>query len=166
MCTLQEINWELVIAFTAILIGIYSLYTQRKHNILSFKPIPLIVRHNYLNIIRVRINNKGTGPLIIKSVSTEKDSVKANNLKDLMPKRPKELSFVEFIKDFEDRAISPGEYITMIEFKIRDKNYKDYFNQLKIALNNTKITLFYTDIYNSKFKYFKEIKFGIATDEE
>ena len=131
---LCNINWELIIATIAIIVSVFSIYTQRKHNRLSFKPIPVVVKYNYTNVLRVRLWNKGTGPFIIKSFKVKDEQ----SLIDVMPQETKKFTFVEFIDNFQKRAISPNDTLNMLEFKIRkDKNgkviegYQEAFNTIK-----------------------------------
>jgi hypothetical protein len=116
-----DINWELIIASIAIGISIITLLFQRKHNKLTFKPIPVLVKYNYIDTLRVRIWNNGNGPLIIKSIIAEKDNIKKSNLKDFIPPLPNGIYYVDFITDFDNRAIAPGESLRMIEFKNKGK---------------------------------------------
>ena len=175
-----SMSWGLVItsiiALTAISVSIYSLKLQRKHNKLTFKPIPVIVKYNYVNVIRVRLWNKGNGPLIIKSFIAQKDNEQKNSLIELMPEFTRKLAYVEFIDDLENRAISSNDSLNLLEFKIRKDNkgkkkdiYEDAFNHIKEKLNGTIIKIEFTDIYNEIQKpnhVSKPLDFGITDDEE
>lgn len=168
--SLCEVNWELVIASTAIIVTLYTLYNQRRHNKLSFKPIPVIVTYNYLNVIRVKIWNKGTGPLIIKSFKVKGK----NNLIELMTPQIMRLTFVEFIKDLKGRAISPNDSLNIFEFKVRaDKKnipipkYVKNIQDIRVLINGLEIHIEYEDIYGTKMSYKSEpLDFGLTDDEE
>ena len=165
-----NINWELIIASIAMIISVFAIFTQRKHNRLSFKPIPVVVKYNYINVLRVRLWNKGTGPFIIKSLKV-KDR---GNLIDLMPVETKEFTFVEFIDNFKNRAISPNDTLNMLEFKKRKNDneeilegYEDAFNKVRNALNGLEIFIEYTDVYGNVMNYRSELlDFGEVFDEE
>jgi hypothetical protein len=167
---LCDINWELIIATIAIIISVFSIYTQRKHNRLSFKPIPVVVKYNYTNVLRVRLWNKGTGPLIIKSYKVNGEK----SLIDLMPPETKEFIFVEFIDNFKERAISPNDTFNMLEFKIRkDKDgkviegYQEAFDTIKSTLNQLEIYIEYEDVYGNLMAYKSDpLDFGEVFDEE
>ncbi|MBM1107481.1 hypothetical protein JQC67_15105 [Aurantibacter crassamenti] len=152
---LDNINWEFILAILAIAISIYSILLQRKHNTLSYKPIPVIVKYNYSSHISVKLWNKGTGPLIIKSVEVDK----FQNLVDSLSLNIKTFVFVEYINDFRERAISSNDYLNMIEFKIRydesktPEEYEIALQEIKNELHEKIITLIYTDIFNNYNTY-------------
>jgi len=167
---LCNINWELIIATIAIIVSVFSIYTQRKHNRLSFKPIPVVVKYNYTNVLRVRLWNKGTGPFIIKSFKVKDEQ----SLIDVMPQETKKFTFVEFIDNFQERAISPNDTLNMLEFKIRkDKNgkviegYQEAFNTIKKSLNGLEIHIEFEDVYGNIMNYKSDpLDFGEVFDEE
>ena len=177
---LRNLNWELVVtsilAACAIGISVYSLHTQRKHNKLTFRPIPVIVTYNYISVIRVMLWNKGNGPLLIKSLKATKGIEEKKNLIGLMPKIQSGLRYVDFIRDFKDRALSPNDSLNLLEFKIRCDNengksmaeYEIALKTIKDKLNQTIIEIEYTDIYNEVInqKYIKKLDFGVTFDEE
>lgn len=152
---INNINWEFIIAIIAILISVYSIYIQRRHNTLTYKPIPVVIKYNYTNHISVKIWNKGTGPLIIKPVYVD-DS---KNLIDILPKKVRRFKFVEYINDFRDRTISSNSYLNMIEFKIRNNDkqeegsYTNALTLIKKQLDKKVIKIVYFDIYNNKMSY-------------
>lgn len=165
---INNINWEFIIAIVAILISIYSIYIQRRHNTLTYKPIPVVVKYNYTNHISVKIWNKGTGPLIIKSVNID-DS---KNLIDVLPKKVRRFKFVEYINDFRDRTISPNSNLNMIEFKIRNNHkqeeasYAKALTLIKKQLDKKVIKIVYFDIYNNQMSYNSyPLNFSDAKDE-
>lgn len=174
---LCNINWELIIATIAIIVSLFSIYTQRKHNRLSFKPIPVVVKYNYTNVLRVRLWNKGTGPFIVKSfkVKGEHSLIKGeHSLIGVMPQQTKDFTFVEFIDNFHERAISPNDTLNMLEFKIRkDKNgkvtegYQKTFNTIRKTLNGLEIHIEFEDVYGNLMHYKSDpLDFGEVLDEE
>jgi len=166
---IQSVNWQFIIAIVAIAISIYSIYLQRKHSTLAHKPIPVIVKYNYSDHISVKIWNKGTGPLIIKSIKIGE----FNNLVDILPDQTKNLKFVEYINDFRERAITSNDCLNMLEFKIRhDENdkpinaYDIAIKTIKNELHEKKIVLNYTDIFNNSKEYTSiPMNFRDAKDE-
>ena len=60
----------LVTSIASIIIGFWGLWIQRKHNILSVKPIAAIGINDIANQIEITVVNNGTGPLIVKSIET------------------------------------------------------------------------------------------------
>jgi hypothetical protein len=164
---LCNINWELIIASIAICISILTMFFQRQHNKLSVKPIPTLVKYNYINVLRVRIWNKGTGPLIIKSLIAEKNGVRKDNLRDFLPNLPIGIYYYEYILDFENRAIYPGESINLLEFHKKQEKYYEWFEKIKEILNGISITIKYESVYgDSRTLKLKTLKFGPTTHEE
>ena len=66
---LSKIDWGLVIGVIALIFTAVSLQIQRKHYRLSVRPIALIAVADYENEVTVYLQNKGTGPLIVKKLS-------------------------------------------------------------------------------------------------
>lgn len=164
---LNEINWELVIATIAIAISVMTMIFQMRHNKLSVKPIPLLVKGNYINVIRVRLWNKGAGPLIIKSLTAEKNGIRKNSIREFMPDLPHGIYYYEYILDFENRAIYPGESINLLEFRKNKKEHIDWYNKIKDILNGMVVTLKYESVYEDiKTITFKKLEFGFTNHEE
>ena len=161
---------ELIVAGIAVAMSLVSLWRQRSHDKLTYKPIPVINKYNYNDRVLIRLWNKGAGPLFIKSLVIEnKDSLIA-----LMPAETRKLTFVEYIDSLPDRVISPGENINLLEFKVRedDKRYstEKYTEVLKIikqTLNKKIIYLVYTNIYKDVMKLESQpLDFGNLINED
>ena len=166
----MDFNWELIISSLAIVVSVFAIYTQRKHNRLSFKPIPVVVKYNYLDVLRVRLWNKGTGPFIIKNFDVKGE----NSLIDIMPRETMDYVYVEYIDNLVDRAISPNDTLNLLEFKKRTNDngdviegYERIFEMIKETLNGKEIYIEYEDIYGNKMDYLSEkLDFGEVYDEE
>ena len=128
------------------------------------------MKYNYTNVLRVRLWNKGTGPFIIKSFKVKGEQ----SLIDVMPQETKKFTFVEFIDNFHERAISPNDTLNMLEFKIRkDKNgkviegYQKTFDTIKKTLNGLEIYIEFEDVYGNLMNYKSDpLDFGEVFDEE
>ena len=160
---------ELSVAVVAIVMSLVSLWRQRRHDKLTYKPIPSIIKYNYNDRIIIRLWNKGAGPLFIKSFDVEgKDSLIA-----LMPAETRKLTYAEYIDQLPGRIIVPGENINLLEFKVRedDERYspEDYLKTLKVikqTLHKKSIHLVYTNIYKDNMHYDCDtLDFGNLIDE-
>jgi hypothetical protein len=160
---------ELIVAIVAVLMSLFSLWHQRNHDRLTYKPLPVIIKYNYNDRVLIRLWNKGAGPLFIRSLTIEdKDSLIA-----LMPAEARKLTFVEFIDNLPDRVITPGDNLNLLEFKVREdderyspEKYKEVLNTIKRTLNSKTIQLVYTNIYKDIMTMeSKPLDFGNLIDE-
>jgi hypothetical protein len=151
-----DISLEIIVAFVAVCMSVFSLYMQRRHNILTYKPIPFITKYNYKDRVLVRLWNKGNGPLIIKSLKIkDKDSLIA-----LMPAETRKFTYVEYIDNLRDRVITPGDSLNLLEFKVREdderyspEEYLKILGLIKATLNTEIIDLEYKNIYQNVKKF-------------
>jgi hypothetical protein len=169
---INNANWEFIVAIFAIITSVFAIYTQRAHNKLTFKPIPIIQKYNYNNRIKILLWNKGTGPLFIKSfiIKDKNDNIikvahglsdeNAHGFMDLVPVETRKLLFVEFINDPTGRVIAPAESLNMIEFKIRDDDsnntetdYNKALEKIKTSLDRVVVHIMYSNIYKNKNIY-------------
>lgn len=172
---INNVNWEFIVATLAIVTSVFAIYTQRLHNKLTFKPIPIIQKYNYNNRIKILLWNKGTGPLFIKSfiikdkdgniikVAHGKSNENAQGFMDLVPVETRKLLFVEFINNPTDRVIAPTESLNMIEFKIRDddlrhtvEDYEKALKKIKTSLDRVVVHIKYSNIYRNKKEYISQ----------
>ncbi|GEM_PF-6662333 len=62
----MEKHIELIVAGIAMVMSLVSLWHQRNHDRLTYKPLPVIIKYNYNNRVLIRLWNKG-GWLVILS---------------------------------------------------------------------------------------------------
>ncbi|MCP4123924.1 MAG: hypothetical protein GY751_19420 [Bacteroidetes bacterium] len=186
----EILSWEAIIALFAVIASLFSIYTQRAHNRLTHKPIPVIVKYNYKNLVRVRLWNKGTGPLFIERFKV-KDKESLTNLKtediqklpfskedknsliNFVPVETRQLTYVDFIDTLAGRIITPGESLNLLEFKIREdkdgkpiEGYAETLNVIKHKLHGCVIMLEYSNVYKNKMKYVcNQLDFDNLVDE-
>jgi hypothetical protein len=144
----------IAIGFTA-----FQAITQRIHNKKTVKPIGRIRIGDYEDNIFVRIENSGVGPLIIKKVSIQNGKLHTTrSLIDILPADlTKRIDWTNFTKEYEGRAIIPGQALELIvwtinssyENKSSDVIEKDR-RDLRKALKELSISMIYTDIYEEK----------------
>lgn len=80
-------NMEAIVAICALFVAWVTYRSSQKHNYLSVKPIGYILPKDYTNHICVVLQNKGTGPLITKSIKfrNEITGEEKDYLIDFMP---------------------------------------------------------------------------------
>jgi len=135
---------------------------QRKHNKNSLKPIPTIQTTNYENLISVKIDNVGTGPLTVKDLRCVKrygDTDKREESKLLIELLPGECEigqpYITHIYDpkfVSGYTILPGQSMRLVEIKPENEEVR---RKLREVLSKITVYVEYTDVYNSKFKHLK-----------
>ena len=173
---INSINWEFFVALAAIITSVFAIYTQRAHNRLTFKPIPIIQKFNYNNRLKILLWNKGTGPMFIISftikdvrgnsvkVANSMSEKEAHGFMDIVPIETRQLAYVDFISNPIERVVAPTESLNMIEFKIRDDDSKhtvaDYdqaLKKIKKSLHNVVVHIEYSNIYKNKKTYISQV---------
>jgi len=139
------------VAFLALIATIVFGHQQIVHNRNSVMPWPEFTETNddekgeIGRRITVEIENRGTGPLIIRSVLCDSPEGTSVNLVDLLPTEivRKRLKLREV--PMPGNAIVQGGTLTLLD--IRPETRAEA-SEIKQALAGTTITLKYTDIYN------------------
>jgi hypothetical protein len=140
------------IGFLSIILTYLTLQMNRKHQRLSVKPIADITPHDFAENISVTLDNKGNGPLIIKTFRATKNHNSTSNLIDWMPALPNNLSWFTFQKNFEGTALRPGESLVLIKLKINKKNKQEikFRDDVRRSLSELEVELEYSDIYGAQ----------------
>jgi hypothetical protein len=146
---------SVIIALLALVTTIWQGLITRKHNCLSVKPIGDILANNFEDKIEVILENKGTGPLILKSFRAIVGYESKSNLIDWMPNLPDGFHWSNWLKDFEGSALKPFESISLLEFTLnfREEKQRVIRNNIRNSLTKVCIEFEYTDIYNNKFYF-------------
>lgn len=127
---------------------------QVKHNKNSVKPISAIKLSDYEDKIAVKIQNVGTGPLIIKKLVFKNNSMEAPMLLAMMPKVDQAWS--TFVESVDGWTIPVGGEIILLEICPESDEIK-----MSVRRRLFEITAFleYVDIYNTKFKDTRRFEF-------
>lgn len=156
-----------LIALAAFFVSAVSVYfsrsalkIQRRHNILTIKPIPLVSVGDYENRLTVKILNNGSGPLIIKEIHIEGGVEIQESLVACMPPLPNGICWNTFVGPVKDRSLLPGKEMTLLEL-IGDDDavlFKKARDNCRVALSQLVVVFDYTDVYDSIFvPYQKEL---------
>jgi len=149
---LSRIDWGVVIGFVALVFTAMSLQIQRKHNRLSVKPIAIISIGDYENELAVYLQNRGTGPLIIKNLFfTDQSGRKEKALIDFFGSDFMDVLWSTFIADIDGWAILPGETKTLIKLNgdPSDENFAVVREKVRKVLATIQVELHYQDIYGN-----------------
>lgn len=165
-------GYELAVAICAVFISLVSLATSiffnvgaRKHDRKSVLPYPYLERGDYENEIRVRLHNKGTGPMLVMSAdATHFDSHGGSDgigpLVDLIPDELRDkLVFADFARFTEERAILPGESTDLLLLAMDEEQNEEHdqaeglerATALRRFLRDCVIEVEYTDVYRTWF---------------
>ena len=149
---LSKIDWALVTGVIALVFTAISLQIQRRHNRLSVKPIAIVSVADYENELAVRLQNKGTGPLIIKKLSfTDQNGRTEKAIIDFCGSGFKNMVWGTFVADIEGWAILPNETKTLIELNgdSADKEFVRVRDKARKVLAQIQVELLYKDIYEN-----------------
>jgi len=149
---LAKIDWGVVTGIVALIFTAVTLWIQRKHNRLSVKPIAIISVGDYLNELAVYLQNKGTGPLIIKDLSfTDQSGRKEKSIINFFGSDFRNVVWSTFVSDIDGWAILPSESKTLIKLD-GDPTDKDFLlvrEKVRKVLALIQVELLYKDIYNN-----------------
>lgn len=152
-----NINSDNLIAVTsvcAVLISIASMIftiifsiLQIKHNKNSVRPISAIKINDYENLISVRIDNVGTGPLLIKKLILKNDIQESSTLISMMPEIDQ--LWTTFTESIDGWTIPVGGKVTLLEIHPKSDSVK---NLIRKELSKITVFLEYADIYATRFQ--------------
>lgn len=158
---------EIIVSILAVAVAGLSLwYTnkglsdQRRHNRLTVKPIPFVACADYEDLIRVKVRNDGTGPMIVRDISARKPGCEPefNDLVSYMPELPSGMAWSNFSSGYV-RSIPVGSELILVELKLdHAQSAQAAFRDLcRASLSQLEISVEYTDVYGSKFE--NEVRF-------
>ena len=132
-----------------------SISKQEEHNKNSLKPICSIYQTNYENFISVRIENDGTGPLIINKIIFDcDDNLSYQSIFDLFKLSDIDLNQMEIHRIFPsiDRnnyALSPNERMYLLSVTPKDENTRE---KLRNKLKTLTVCVEFSDIYGNMYE--------------
>lgn len=147
----------LIVSIAAVIATVSSTKQQKKHNILTVKPIPEITVADYEDLLRVKLRNHGSRPLLIKAFTANLQGKPHSSLIDCIPINSN-IDWTNFAGNINGRAILPGDEITLIELKKNPSNvdFSIHRDLTRLALSHSEVTINYSDIYGTKFAEYKK----------
>lgn len=154
----------LITSIVAVVFTIIALRVQRNHNYKSLQPIGKIRTFNYPDNISLRIDNYGTGPLIIKSLFVNgKDIGPEDGLLNCIPKEfADSLPWENYSASYPGRAIPPNEHLELLAWS--RSNYKKKESK-KAKLDKMKLREILKS-YTIRIEYYGIYKNEIYHDEK
>lgn len=154
-------NFTNITSVCAIVISIISIIfttifsiLQVKHNKNSVRPISSILLNDYEDLLSVYIENVGTGPLTIKALTCCDGLTTVDSLIELMPKVDQAWS--TFCESINGRTIPVGGRIVLVEIQPQNAETR---SRIRAKLSRVKVSVEYSDIYNSKFNDYRELSY-------
>ncbi len=145
-----------VISLISLMLSILTAFQNRRNNRLSVRPIAYVLPQDYENKIAVIIQNKGTGPLVSKSIKfVSQDGEERSSLLDFMPGLNQGYYWKTFSKASKI-IIRPSEEKVLLEFEgdVNDPIFIEQRDSIRQALSNIQIQLNYKSIFN-EYRTFK-----------
>jgi hypothetical protein len=153
-------NSELIVAIAAVAISVISLVASiyfrksaQEHNRKSVLPIPYLDRSDYEEHAHIRIYNKGTGPMVVTSLTARHPDGAEGQIIDIIPPPPEGYLFSDYTRILDPRPIPPGDYSELLaaDFDLVQAEAIQYRNDLRRFLKDMFVRCEYTDVYNSQF---------------
>ena len=149
--------FTVITSIVAIVFTYIGLRIQRKHNFKTLKPIGKIRSFDYESNISLRIDNYGTGPLIIKAVYLNGNDINEDGIIDYIPDEfADSLIWKNFTGSYPGRAIPPNENLELLAWspttykkKNKDKIESDK-KRLREILKDMTIKVEYHGIYENE----------------
>ena len=143
-----------VVSVVALYVAHATLKHQRRHNLLSVRPIPIVTVADYEDSLRIKIRNHGSGPLIVKNVQVADGTSVKESLVDWMPELPTGMAWTTFVGPVKSRSLLPGSEIALLELSgdSADAKFGRARDVVRSALSPLRVVVEYTDIYDSDFE--------------
>jgi hypothetical protein len=147
----------LVVSVVSVSVSREALQIQRRHNILSVRPLPEITVADYENSLRVNIRNNGSGPMIIRSLAVSNGTESKSALIDCMPDLPSARAWTHFSHSLENRSLLAGAELNLLELTKEDldfhlegeRSYEHSRDLVRAALSTLTVTVQISDVYDS-----------------
>lgn len=164
-------------AFLSALVAGFSLWVasstlkhQRKHNVMSLRPIAEVTVGDWETALRVTLRNNGAGPLVLTRVIAGNGAEVKSSLLDWMPELPDDIYWSNFAGNIDGRSLSPDQAIVLLELEgdATDNAFAAFRDHVRAALRPLTLNVEYTDVYESCLKpYRKSLEwFGRRLGEE
>lgn len=147
----------LFVSIVSLCIAGWAAHLQRRHNKLSVRPLPEFTVADFEDLLRVKLRNHGSGPLLIKSFSVEGYDGKHPALVDAVPSLPGR-PWTNFSGKIDGRSLLPGSEIVLLEL-VEDKGELGFGSSRDLArkaLALATVSLHYSDIYETRFKPYRK----------
>jgi hypothetical protein len=149
-----------VTALIALFVSVFGLWTQRRHDILSARPIPEVTVADYEDSLRIKLRNNGVGPLIVRTVTVRRSGVTETkgSVIGWMPPLPNHRRWTHFAKDLADRSLPPDGALPLLE--LTQVKGEDEFatcrDRVRRELQSLTVEVTYSDVYATVFPQYSK----------
>jgi len=147
----------LFVSVVSLAVACWTAHVQRRHNKLTVRPLPEVTVADFENLVRVKLRNHGSGPLLIRSFRVAGFNGNQETLVDAVPALPGR-PWTNFSGKIDGRALLPGSEIVLLEL-VEDKGelgFRGHRDLARKALALATITLEYSDVYESSFEAYSK----------
>lgn len=141
-----------VLALVALVYTAVSVGLQKKHNFKSLLPLPWLALGDYTHHIKVKLQNHGPGPLLIKKFRAYvgDGAETKTNLIDLMPKGTG-IVWSNFIAELNHRWLKADGELPLLEWTGESEEVR---LKIRSALATISVEIEYEDVYGNSFPVF------------
>ncbi len=145
---------EAIVSLCALVVAYITFTALKRHNYLSVKPIGYILPKDYEDDLCVILQNKGTGPLITKSIRfiNDKSNEEKKHLIDFIP-NSSEIIWTNFsmAKKF---ILTPNEDKILLQYSVKanDQNFSNNRAIIRNALKDIRVVMTYHGVYNDEIQ--------------
>jgi hypothetical protein len=142
----------LLVSFLSIVLTVWTLRVQRRHNFLSVTPIASIPINDYEDNIAVKVKNTGVGPLLIETFRATDGHEEKDDLISWMPSLPTGMYWSTFYDDIDGLCIPPGDEAVLLRLQgdPNDTRFIEARDSTRRALSALIVTVTYKDIYSRR----------------
>lgn len=144
----------LFVSIVSVWISISTARTHRRYNELSVRPLAEVTVADYENSLWVKLQNNGSGPMIVLAVTVSDGSNAHESLIEWMPALPQRRPWKTFTSTLRRRTLQAGADIILLELTEHEdeKNFSVCRDQVRTALAPLTVNVEYTDIYDTKMR--------------
>jgi hypothetical protein len=138
----------LVVSFLSVAVSLWALHVQRRHNVLSIRPLPEVTVADFENSLRVKIRNNGAGPMIVSSVAVSDKHETKDSIVEWMPALHAGRPWSTFSHSLKSRTLLAGGEMVLLELTQYEgeRDFARSRDPVRKALSELTVKVTYTDV--------------------
>ncbi|MGD1892640.1 MAG: hypothetical protein ACFB15_18875 [Cyclobacteriaceae bacterium] len=144
----------------ALLVTIYELHLQRRHNEKSLQPIAQIAITDRGKLLSVHIENNGVGPLIVEKLAFTKDGKHYTNIEDCLDLDPRSYQHIS-VSESDKKVILPGSYDEVFSMEFGEADMDKEMDNVRKQLAVFMLRIDGRDIYDNKVTVKRDLQWFI-----
>ncbi|MEM9856525.1 MAG: hypothetical protein AAF843_04190 [Bacteroidota bacterium] len=150
----------LAISLMALLVTIYELHLQRRHNEKSLQPIAQIAITDRGKLLSVYIENNGVGPLIVEKLIFTKDGKHYTDIESCLDLDPRSYQHIS-VSESDRKVILPGSYEEVFSMEFGEDDTDKEMDNVREKLAPLKLKVDGRDIYNNNVTVERDLQWFI-----